>query len=385
MRAALAVAALFGGVASGAPIGLDPTLVHEFVLAPPRVPTRNPSELLPRKPAVRWRVRVAGGIAHPPSITPDGKIVVAHAQRTLSQYDGAGKLEWTVRLGANAAAASPIPLADGTRLVLSEAAEAASFSGSGALLWIRQLPLAGFEHRPLLAATPDGGLLVADGKRLLRLDGTGSVAYATTTEHEIAALLGEPGSPLLVGTTGQVSRILSDGNVRRIADLGGRVDAAFRVDEDHVLAVVDGRRLVELDVPTNTITVRFSDPNLPLGAALAVNRAGDARVLAGRDLLLAFERDGRERFRAQLPGLLGGAATLPGAGELVLDGDGNAIVVRSLADATLVLADGQGVRIDATACPEPLAPVALTNRSALLACRSGVITRIDETPSPARQ
>lgn len=360
-----------------APGELDPTRVHRFVLAPPAVPTRMSSHSLPRNPIVRWRVRVAGGLVHPPSVATDGSILVAHTLPHLAQYDGAGRLQWTARLGASPAATSPVELADGTRLVLTEGAEALAFSERGTWVWSQQLPQSSFEKPPALAGTEDGSLLIADGRRLVRLDGGGKIAYISTFEQEITATLGGTAPAFVIGAAGAVAAVALDGRLEPLVDLRGRVDAAARLGDKRLMVVLDGKRLIELDCDSRRMEVRFADTNLELLSALAVNQVGELRLLAAPDLLLAFSTDGSERFRAPLP--TPSNAGLPrGASDLLLDPTGSTLVVRPGMDATSVQPDGSVARIDATACSEPLRPVALPGNGALLACRSGVLSRADE-------
>jgi hypothetical protein len=356
---------------------LDPSRAHTIVVATPGVAERSTPLLLPEQPSVTWRVRVAGGIVHPPAVATDGSILVAHAQPTLARYDANGRLLWTARLGASPAATTPIALAGGTSLVLTEAAEVIGLSARGSLLYARQLPLGSMDHRPVIGAMRDASLLIADGRRLIRLGGTGEVTHATLLDEEAAALLGAPGRPLVVSIGGTVSELLPDGRLGRRWELGGKVSAAVRVDAARLWAVVDARKLVELDCIRGALRVVFEDPAIALAPNLAVNHAGEARVLARGGLLLALQADGRERFRAQLPPSYGSTGAADRS-DFALDRAGTAVLVHSGADAVSVLPDGSVVRIDATACAEPLRPVALQGRGAVLACRSGVLARIDQ-------
>ncbi|HEY8942990.1 MAG TPA: PQQ-binding-like beta-propeller repeat protein [Polyangiaceae bacterium] len=358
---------------------LDPTRAQRFVLAPHRVVERWSPTPLPKAPRIRWRIRVAGGIVHPPGVMADGTFLVAHALPNVAQYDGAGRLQWTTRLGASAAATSPIALSDGNRLVLTESGEAVCLSAKGAVQWSRALPLGSFERAPILSTGVEGSLLVADGRRLVRLDGGGEVAHVSEYEQDIRAAFGGPGPSLVIGSLGGVAVVGADGRLTTRVDFGGAVDAVVRPSETRLLAVVDGKRLVELDLRSRAHHTRFLDPSLSLGTAFVLNTRREARLIASGDLLLAFGADGSERFRVPLPSTPGSAAQRSSA-DLTFDDENATLVVRAGADVTGVHADGTVVRVEGTACADPLRPVSLTGRAVLLSCRSGVLVRADDTP-----
>lgn len=370
---------LAGALLAASWSAVDATQFHAFSVAEGSFPGRTSQSPLPRTARIAYRVSVPGGIAHAPSALANGDLLVAHSQPTLSlsRYDAAGHARWTARLGVSRAATSPIGLPDGKALVFTEGGEALLLGDRGDVLWTRQLPLASFARAAAVATLGDGSVMLTSGKRLFRLDTAGTLVHATLLQEDSLALLGSPGAPLVIDISGHVASVSPDGRVDRLGKLEGRVDAVARVATNRIVAVVDGRRLVAFDLATRAARTLFEDDALPLTAALAVGLRGEARLVAASDLLLAFQRDGSERHRAQLQSSFG-APSPAAAAELTVDAEGTTLLVRPGMDASVVRVDGSVVRIDATACPDPLRPVALSGRSAVLACRSGSLTRVVE-------
>jgi hypothetical protein len=373
---------------------VDPTLPLPLAMDPVMISRRSSlgDALLPRSASVVFRLRVAAALARAPTATRERTILLAHAEPLLAEYDGRGRVVWAARLGPSPAAASPFVFADGTRAVVTEGGELLGFSRRGRAVSRERLPFGTIGPSLLIEPTADGGLLIAEGQQLVRLDATGTVVSDVRLGVEVRALLsdidlpGGPGrkapKPLVVSAAGSVFELTADGRASPRSRFSGAVTAAVRLDTRRLLAVIDDRRLVELDVIDDTERLRAETPDLELSGILAVNRAGESRVLASGDFLLAYDSRLEERFRVSLsqPGGTPSAGTLP---ELLLDRAGTALVVGPGVGAISVAADGLTTRIDGSACPEPLRPAVLSSGSIVIACRSGILLRLDaddETP-----
>lgn len=364
---------------------LDPTRAHRFSVAPAQVAGPTSPLPLPRTPQVKWRVRVAGGILHPPSVAPDGAVLLTLVTPTLVQYDARGRLEWRERLpGASPAAHSALVLGDGSRVVLTQNGEAVALSPRGRLLRHVTLPFANLDAQTSVASSEDGGLLIASGRRVTRLDSALRVVFSTRLEHEVRSLVGAA-RPLAVSGNGAVVELGASGQARPRGSFAGRVDAVAHVGTRRLLAVVDGRRLSELDLDTETLTTRFAEPDVELAPSLAGNAAGELRAVlgVGGEFLLALSPDGREKFRAALPSNRGGnpsAAAFghPTRGEVLLGPDGSALIARAGLDIVAVQPDGSVARAEGSACAEPLLPAGMPSKSAVYACRSGIVLRLDD-------
>jgi hypothetical protein len=362
---------------------LDPTLPLALALDPPVVSQRAlPRASLPRAATIAFRLRVASSLVHPPVVTRDGSVLLAHGEPLLAEYDGRGRVLWAARLGSPAAS-SPVVFSDGRRAVVTQAGELRSFSRRGRELTPTRLPFSNAGDGLIVEASPDGGLLLAEHGRCVRLDATGTLISETRLDAEIVAVssrtpeaVSAPASVLLVTAGGSVYELKSDGRAAVKSRFSGRVTAAARLGAERLLAVLDERRLVELNVGTDTEKTRAESPDIELGGPLAINAAGDSR-LAGGDFLLAFDAQQNERFRIPLV-LPGAVAAGRDAGvDFVLDRSGAALVVRSGSGTSAVAPDGQVTRIDGSACPEPLRPAWLPPQSAIVACRSGILLRLD--------
>ena len=354
---------------------LDPTLYHQYSLLPARTGRFNDARRLPRRPKVAWKLRVAGSIAEAPTVSPEGSVLLALSTPILTQYDARGRLEFSTRLGPSAAATSPVVLGDVRRLFLTECAEAVCVSRTGQLLSRQGLPFGTLDATTSVAAMPDGGLLLTSGRRAVRLDAALGVVSAAPLDAEArVALAGEP--PLVVANTGAVYELGGDGRVLRRGSFSARIDAAVRLDRNRILAIVNGHQLSELDLEHELLSVRFADTNVSLYPALAATRRGEARALTSGDAVLALGADGHERFRAALPALLGPAGA--SSADIVVDEQGGALVSRAGFDLVAVDRDGGVFRVDGSACAEPLRPAGMAAGSAVFACRSGVVLRVDE-------
>ncbi|MGC4091334.1 MAG: hypothetical protein QM756_26340 [Polyangiaceae bacterium] len=95
------------------------------------------------------------------------------------------------------------------------------------------------------------------------------------------------------------------------------------------------------------------------------------RVLTQLDLLLALGADGHEAFRAALP--TSNSAGRAPVSQLAVDASGTTLVARSGVDLVAVRSDGSVLRVEGTACAEPLTPFGALPGTAVLACRSGIL------------
>ncbi|HWA71182.1 MAG TPA: PQQ-binding-like beta-propeller repeat protein [Polyangiaceae bacterium] len=374
--------ALAAVLSAGARAGeLDPTLAHTFSLAEARVVSARSPLALPRNPTVKWRVRAAGGIAHPPVVAADGSVLLSLLTPTLVQYDARGRLSWSARLGASAAAVSTILQGNGTRLVLTQGAEALGFSARGQLLFQTLLPFASLDASSSVAPTDDGGILIASGRRLARLDAALNVVFTTRLEHDVHSIL--PGQPPLVVTNGgAVFELTPSGETLERGSFAAHVDAATRTGPRRVAAILEGRRLSELDVERETVTTRFSEPDLELGSTLASNPGSDLVVLGGGEFLIAFGPDGREKLRTPLPAL--DSSGRPPSSQLLLGPDRSVLVARAGLDVVAIQPDGSVARVEGSACADPLRPASVAPGSAIYACRSGIVLRLDDAASDRR-
>ena len=369
---------------------LDPSLPQRFSLDPVRASTPSPGEgSLPRNAGVAFRLRIANAIAHAPVVTPQKTVLVAHADPVLAEYDARGRSLWAARLGPNPAATSPFVFADGTRAVVTEGGELVGFSPRGRSVLRARLPFGTVGPALLAAPLPDGGLILAERQRVVGLDATGTLRFQSELDKDVSSVLpglapavgsGELSSrALLVTRGGSVLELASDGRSTLRARFSGNVTASARLSAARVLGVLDAQRVVELDLLADTERVLADAVDFSLLPELAVNRAGESRVLGSSDLLLAFDASGSERFRVPFATPASGPEPTPGAvdGQLLLDRAGTALVARGGAGVFSITADGIVTRVEGSACPDPLRPALVPPSSVVVACRSGLLLRLE--------
>jgi outer membrane protein assembly factor BamB len=384
------VLALFAGASVDVParadsIAHDPTRFQSFSLARPVTAGAATHFVLPRAPAVSARTRIAEGISEAPVVTRRGSLVLALGTPSVAEYDGQGRQRWVARLGSTPAVTSPVVLGDGTVLALTESSELIGFTATGAPAFRRPFGAGNLDTSVArIAPLGDGGLLIASARRVVRLDASLSTRYTLRFEADIRAVLPSSqalATAIVVSNSGAVFRVGPDGAVEKWPNLGGKVDAVVRATESRILAVVDGHRLVELELATRAVITRWSEPDLALSSTLASNVLGEVAVLTTTDWLLVFGADGRERLRVALPASSAAPGPHARGAQLLLDARGNALVARPTADWVSVQADGSSSRIENSACADPLEPQLVADGTVVATCRSGLVLRIEELPA----
>jgi hypothetical protein len=273
------------------------------------------------------------------------------------------------------------------RAVLTQGGEVLGFSRRGRPLLRARLPFSTLDSTLLLEPTRDGGLVLAEGRRVVRLDATGSVVSDTRIDADVRALLpsvgpnGVASKTLIVGEGGRVFELAADGRCLPRSRFGGPVTAVARLGATRLLAVIDERRLVELDVLGDATWTRAESPDLELSKVFAVNQSGETRVLGGADFLVAYDENQQERFRVALsPPGVAAATGVDVSSEFLLDPSGATLVTRPGLGAIAIAPDGHVSRVECSSCTEPLRPAWLDDKSVVLACRSGVLLRLDGSP-----
>ncbi|HYO96314.1 MAG TPA: hypothetical protein VER33_17465 [Polyangiaceae bacterium] len=357
----------------------DPGVVQRFSVQMPSVASQARARALPRHPRVAWTTRVPGGIAYAPLVTIDGTIVLAHTQPALSEYGADGKLLWTASLGSQVAAAGPIAFGSQRRGIFTRDGEVAWFSARGQTLSRWKLPSGLLDGELLVGALSNGGLLAARGRTLVELDGSGAMVFQRRLPEE-PRWLGEVASSkrIAVLSSGEVLVLTPDGQTTRSYRLGGKIDAA-QAHGAKLWVVVDAGEVVELDTESGARVQRLVEPDPGLLPIMAASNTGELRVVSASDILLGFRADGQEAFRVPLGRPGARSNTRARLGELVLGVPGTVLLVQPDAPLLSVGSDGTSERLQGTACSEPLRPAALGSGSAVLACRAGGLSRVDET------
>lgn len=355
-----------------------------------RTHTRLPS------PAVEvWRRQISGGIDLTPLVDTQGNVIVAQTIAEIIKLSPEGREIWRARTGTGAPTAPPVLTSDGTLVVLTAAGQAMGLTPSGATRFA--VPL-GFRRdadtTPL--ALDDGGVLIAARQALVEIDADGAVRARTTLgERAVGALLHGPEGALITTESGAVYTWKAPGTPRKIGSFGGVPRrGALVADARTLLAVVDGRSLVALDLPTGTTQVRASAPGLGVlfDAPATVNAAGLGLVATYGGMLIGVDASGSEKLTIALEKqalLLGADAGAPAAGffgatelrpspPVIVDPQGRIGFARGGGRVGVVTPEGNVGVVNERLCPSPIAVQPAGDRRMLVACRDGMIWMLGE-------
>lgn len=380
--------------ASSAPSGrepgeLDPNLAHQLRLGLPAgiVPalrlgagqSGRSSTSLPSRPRVLWRSRVRGPLTSGVAIDGQGNITLASTHADVVELDATGVTRWTTSIPRAEVAGGPVLAHDGTRQLVTTHGELVRLRQDGVLLSRRGLRLPAAPRAELLVAD-QGRSFVAMGSELVHVQSGGDLVAKTRAPERIAALLqGDPGL-LVVTDRGRVFEWDGAGPLRPRGSFGGAVTGGVSgLGGTSLLAVVDGHRLVELDVIRGARRTRTADPALPLQAPAAVALDGGTRLLTNTGVLVLHDASAREASRVPLlePSAVRPLGAVPEAAPPVVDRAGTTLVAVP-GRAGVVHADGTPSWIPGLDCSEPLAAVPAGASRALVVCRSGLLWMVGD-------
>jgi hypothetical protein len=273
-------------------------------------------------------------------------------------------------------------ISNGARVIFSSNGQLSAFSASGKLLRRQSLAPPGSNANSPPLALDDGGLIVALGGLVLRLDPSGEVIAKVVVDDDVRTVLRDTGGTLLLVTArGDVVEWRPPHQPNPRGSFGGKVDdGAALSGPSRVAAVVDRTRLIELKLATGTRHVRLPDGPLLLRGPPAISMSAESRIASVDGLLLGHDAAGRETLRVALEpislssGDAGTPSPLAGAAPpLIIDGEGRIGFVRPGLDAGVVMPDGEVVPAPGAACGDPIAIAPGGARRMVVACRSGLI------------
>lgn len=383
---------------------LDPGVARTVIVGEPR--GHAPSERidghrtglsrlrLPSAPVERWRRRVGGAVDLPPVVDAEGRIYVALTSPELVALSQDGRELWRVRTGAAAAVTPPLLTSSGTIVLVTATGHAIGISPAGRVRFTTALGLRGRDIDAVPLALEDGGVVLG-GRALIVLDAGGSVrARAPMEDRALGALLAGPDGVLVTAESGGVYTFRPPAMPRRIGSLGGAAKrGAVLADGRTLLAVVDGRSLVALDLPTATTQVRLSiSPAVgSLDAPPALHPDGLAVISTYAGMLVGVDAAGNEKIRVTLEKLTGTAppggasgATFFGSSDLraspavIVDRDGHTAFARAGGRVGVVRPDGTVAVAGERMCANAIALQPAGEERMVLACRDGTIWMIGQ-------
>ncbi|WP_437875014.1 hypothetical protein [Sorangium sp. So ce513] len=389
---------------AAAPLALadavDTTRPHTLVVGAPRGfasseridarRTGRATASLPFPAREAWRKQVRGGIDAAPLVDADGDLLLTLTVPEVVKLGPDGRERWRVRIGDSAPLAPAVLTSDGTLAMITSSGLAVGLTPAGGVRYAVPLGLRGRDADVTPLALDDGGLVAAAGRSLVELAADGSVrARAEIPERATGALLAGPDGTLVTTESGAVLTWRPPSAPRRLGSLGGlpRRGAAL-ADARTLLAVVDGRRLVALDLPTGTTGVRLGGALGALDGPPAVGAGGAVVVLSASGLLVGVDASGNEVLRgvldrsasalpadAGLSGVLGALDGKPSP-PIVVDRAGRIGFARAGGRAGVVEADGNVSIAAERLCSTPVAVVPAGEERMAVACRDGTVVML---------
>jgi hypothetical protein len=384
---------------------VDPSMPRSIVVGSPRgfAPserldshrTGRSSTRLPYPPVEVWRRHISGGIEVAPLIDPHGGILLPLTVPEVLKLGPDGKELWRARLGTAAPLAPPVLTSDGTLALITSAGQAFGITPSGAIRFAVPLGIRGRDADTAPLALDDGGLVVAAGRTLLELAADGAVRARTQIEDRIVgALLAGPEGTLVTTESGGVYTWRPPGAPRKIGSFGGapRRGAAL-ADARTLIGVIEGRRVVALDLPTGTTHVRSSGSGgvSAFDAPVAIAPGGIAVASTQAGLLVGIDAAGNEKLHVSLdkiaPAAAGDASPMGGffgaielkpSPAVIIDPDGRIGFARAGGRVGVVGTDGAVAVAGEKLCSVPVAVQPAGPRRMLVACRDGAIWMLGE-------
>lgn len=289
--------------------GFDGSMPHTVVVGAPR--GAAPSERvdgrrsgqsktrLPFPPAEKWRRHLGGNIELPPVVDDAGRIIVALTVPEIVALGPDGKEIFRTRIGASSALSPPVLTSDGTLVVVTMSGSAIGVGRDGRIRFSTPLGVRGRDVDAAPIARADGSVVLG-GRVLIELDETGAVrSRATLPERAVGALLEGPEGTIATADSGAVYAFRPPNAPRKLGSFGGPLKRGAVLEGGRtLLAVVGGKSVVGLDMPTGLANVRLGDVGLgTYDEPIALHPRGFALVTTSAGLLLGLDASGNEKLR----------------------------------------------------------------------------------------
>jgi hypothetical protein len=405
-------------IAAALPVGsfaladvVDPTMPRTISVGAPR--GASPSDRgdsartgrvkvsLPYPPVEAWRKHVSGGLEQAPIADDSGNLILALTSAEVVKLSPEGKEIWRTRVGTSPPVAPPLFTSDGTIIVLTSSGSLYGLRPSGAIKFTTSLGTRGRDDTTPLA-TRDGGIVAAVGHSLIEVDADGAVrSRATIEERPTGGLIAGPEGTLITTESGTVFSWRSPLAPKKLGTFSGvpRRGAAFlpSATGGFVVAVIDNRRVVALELATGTTHVRSSAA--PSGSffdgPVAIAQGGLVLAAAQSGTLYGFDSAGNDKLHSLLekqalvvadagppspsgPGIFGIAASaflaqpeLKPSPPVIVDDRGRVGFVRSGGRVGVATVEGAVSIASEKLCNAPIAVTAAGEKRMLASCRDG--------------
>lgn len=344
---------------------------------------------LPEHPTETWRRELGGGIDVAPVVDAEGAVVAALATGEVVRIAADGTERWRQRLGAPASV-PPVLTTDGRVVLADGAGDVVGIAPHGALVFRAPLALRARDLDVTPIPLDDGGVAFAAGRALVAVGRDGAVrARAEAPARVSGALLGGPEGVVFTTDDGDAYAWRAPAAPRLLGHFGGPVrHGAVRASARALAAVVDGRAIVVLDVPTGTTHVLASAaPGDAFDAPVAVGANGTSFVATSTGTLVAIQPNGDMAARAALErthaAAFGDAGFFPAPAQgasppVLVDAEERVAFVRSEGRAGIVDAGGRVSVASPRVCRNPVALLPAGARAVVVACRDGAIVRLGD-------
>jgi len=387
--------------------GFDATSPHVVVVGKPR--GAAPSERLdasrsgqtttkiPVSPVEKWRRHLGGNIDLPPVVDELGRVLVALSLPEVVALGADGKEVFRTRIGVSPAVAAPVLTSDGTLVVVTGAGVAVGVNREGRIRYATPLGARGRDLEVAPLARSDGSVVMG-GRTLIELDETGAIrARASLPERAVGALLEGPEGTIITAESGNVYVFRSPSAPRKVGTFGGPLRRGAALEGGRtLLAVVGGRTVVGLDLPTGLSHVRLGDVGLgTYDEPVTIHPKGFLMVTTSTGFLFGIDAAGNEKVRMMLDKGAGQGTTLPGqppdpqAGlgggffgtatdarpspGLLVDAAGRIAFARQGGRVGVARADGSISVVGERMCTNPVSIQPAGEEKLVVACRDGTV------------
>ncbi len=373
--------------------GFDSSMPRTLIVGPPK--GHAPSERLDARrsgktalrlplPAVeRWRRHLGGNIDLPPVVDDSGRIWIALTIPEVVAVSADGKESMRVRIGTASAVAPPVLTSDGTFVVVTTIGAAIGISRDGRIKFATPLGLRGRDLDAAPLARADGSV-VFGGRAFVELDAFGNVrSRAALPERAMGALLEGPDGILAVSDAGSVYSFQPPNLPRKIGTFGGPIRRGAVLDGTRtLLAIVGGKSLVGLDIPTGLTHTRMGDAGLgSFDEPVTLHPRGFVMVALASGLLVGVDASGNEKMHAlldkgssdQVQAAFFGTGDAHPSPPVVVDEAGHVAFVRHNGRVGIVRPDGTVSVTSERLCNNPIGLQPAGDRKLVVACRDGTI------------
>lgn len=393
MLAALACLAIAGVFQDARAEGFDASMPRTIVVGPPRGPAPSErvdarrsgrsSSKLPVPAVEKWRRHLGGNIDVLPVVDETGRVWSALTIPEVVAVGADGKESLRVRIGTSSAVAPPVLTSDGTVVVVTTNGAAIGISRDGRIKFATPLGLRGRDLDVAPLARADGSV-VFGGRAFVEIDASGTVrGRAAMPERAVGALLESSEGILATAESGAVYAFRPPNTPRRLGAFGGTIRRGAVLEGTRtLLAIVRGKSLVGLDIPTGLTHTRMADIGLgSIDEPIALDPRGMTLVTLASGLMYGLDATGDPKLRVlldkgttdQVPAAFFGTGDARPSPPVVVDDAGTIAFVRHGGRVGVVRADGTVVVTSERLCNNPIGLQPAGDRKLVVACRDGTI------------